>query len=72
MTASAPCVYRVDLLRADGSVATEYRKRKRPTTAKGFDRQHNNVVNSVLEELRYYRVEGWKSVTVSRVAAVGQ
>lgn len=72
MTVAAPCVYRVDLTRADGSIATEYRKRKRPTTAKGLDRQHNNVVNSIVEELRYYRVEGWKKLTVTRVAAVGQ
>ena len=66
------CIYRIELDRADGTTAVEYRKRKRPTTAKGFERQHNNVMNSVLEELRYYRVEGWKSVTVSRVSAVGQ
>jgi hypothetical protein len=69
---TAPCIYRVDLTRADGSVATEYRKRKRPTTPKGFELQHNNVVNSIVEELRYYRIEGWKSLTVSRVPAVGQ
>jgi hypothetical protein len=65
---TSTCLYRVELDRADGSTATEYRRRKRPTTAKGFDRQHNNVVNSVLEELRYYRIEGWKRVTVTRVS----
>lgn len=66
------CIYRIELDRADGTTAVEYRKRKRPTTAKGFDRQHNNVVNSIVEELRYYRVEGWKRLTVTRVSAVGQ
>jgi hypothetical protein len=70
------CLYRVELIRADGTTATEYKKRRRPTTAKGFDRQHNGVVNAIIEELRYYRVEGWKKLTVTRVpvtelAAVG-
>jgi hypothetical protein len=64
---TATCTYRVDLTRADGSVATEYRRRRRPTTPKGFDRQHNAVVNAILEEIRYYRIEGWQSLTVTRV-----
>ena len=64
---TSTCLYRIELDRADGTTAVEYRRRKRPTTPKGFDRQHNNVVNSVLGELRYYRVEGWKRLTVTRV-----
>jgi hypothetical protein len=65
MTAYA--YYRVELDRADGTTAVEFRKRRKATTAKGMDRQHNNVVNDVIEELRYYRVEGWKRLTVTRV-----
>ncbi len=63
------CLYRVELIRADGTTAVEYRKRRKPTTAKGFYRQHNGVVNSIIEELRYYRVEGWQKLTVTRVPA---
>jgi hypothetical protein len=66
---TAYCFYRVELDRADGTTAVEYRKRKRPTTAKGMDRQHNSVVNSVVEEIRYYQIEGWKRLTVTRVPA---
>ena len=66
MTASVT-LYRIELERADGSTAVEYRKRRKATTAKGMDRQHNNVVNSIIEEIRYYRIEGWKSLTVTRV-----
>jgi len=61
--------YRVTLTRADGTDAVEYRKRRRPTTAKGFDRQHDGVVNGVIEELRYYQVQGWKRLVVARVPA---
>ena len=64
---NAYAFYRVELDRADGSTAVEYRKRRKATTAKGMSRQHDNVVNGVIEELRYYRVEGWKRLTVTRV-----
>jgi hypothetical protein len=67
MTAFA--FYRVDLTRADGTVATEYRKRRKATTAKGLRRQHDGVVNGVMEELRYYRIEGWQRLVVTRVPA---
>jgi hypothetical protein len=66
---TAYAFYRVTLTRADDTDAVEYRKRRRATTAKGMDRQHDNVVNSVIEELRYYRVEGWKRLVVARVPA---
>ena len=66
---TSTCLYRIALHRADGTIAVEYRRLKRPTTPKGFDRQHNNVVNSIREELRYHRVEGWKRFTVTRVAS---
>ena len=69
MTSNSFAFYRVELDKADGSTAVEYRKRRKATTAKGMDRQHNNVVNSVIEELRYYRIEGWKRLTVTRVPA---
>ena len=59
--------YRVELDRADGTTAVEYRKRRKATTGKGMKRQHDNVVNDVIEELRYYRIEGWKRLTVTRV-----
>jgi hypothetical protein len=58
--------YRIELCRADGATVVEYRKRKRPTTPKGFERQHNAVVSATLQELAYYRIEGWKRLTVTR------
>jgi len=66
---TAYAFYRVELDRADGTTAVEFRKRRKATTAKGMDRQHNNVVNSVVEEIRYYQIEGWKRLTVTRVPA---
>ena len=69
MTSTAFAFYRVELDRADGSTAVEYRKRRKATTAKGMSRQHDNMVNAVIEELRYYRIEGWKRLTVTRVPA---
>jgi hypothetical protein len=59
--------YRVTLTRADGTDAVEYRKRRKATTAKGVARQHDGVVNGVIEELRYYQVQGWKRLVVARV-----
>jgi hypothetical protein len=59
--------YRVTLTRADGTDAVEYRKRRKATTAKGMSRQHDGVVNSVIEELRYYQVQGWQRLVVARV-----
>ena len=69
MSTNAYAFYRVELDRADGTTAVEYRKRRKATTAKGMSRQHDNVVNAVIEELRYYRIEGWKRLTVTRVPA---
>ena len=69
MTSNAFSFYRVEIDRADGTTAVEYRKRRKATTAKGMDRQHNNVVNAVIKELHYYQVEGWERLTVTRVPA---
>ena len=55
MTAYA--FYRVELDRADGTTAVEFRKRRKATTAKGMSRQHDNVVNSVIEEIT--TATGW-------------
>ena len=66
---NAYAFYRVELDRADGTTAVEYRKRRKATTAKGMSRQHDNVVNSIIEEIRYYQIEGWKRLTVTRVPA---
>ena len=51
----------IDKLRAKQSALIEARNQ--------MDRQHNNVVNGVIEEIRYYQIEGWKRLTVTRVPA---
>lgn len=63
---TSTCLYRIELDRADGTTVVEYRKRKRPTTNRGLNRQHDSVVNQIAEELRYYQVQ-WKRYTVTRV-----
>ena len=58
----------VDRINPDQSITNlvEYRKMPKPKTIKGSDRQLNNMVNRIAEELRYYNVE-FKRYTVSVV-----
>lgn len=61
----------VDRINPDKSITNlvEYRKMPKPKTIKGSDRQLNNMVNKIAEELNYYRVE-FKRYTVSVVPSV--
>jgi len=61
----------VDRINPDQSIThlVEYRKMPKPKTIKGSDRQLNNMVNKIAEELNYYRVE-FKRYTVSVVPSV--
>ena len=58
----------VDRINPDKSVTNlvEYRKMPKPKTIKGSDRQLNNMVNRIADELRYYNVE-FERYTVSVV-----
>ena len=58
----------VDRIEPNGDVFTliEYRKLKATKTNKGRDRQMNNLVNRIAEELKYYQVPH-KRYTVSAV-----
>jgi hypothetical protein len=58
----------VDRINPDKSVTNlvEYRKMPKPKTIKGSDRQLNNMVNRIADELRYYKVE-FERYTVSVV-----
>jgi len=61
----------VDRINPDQSIThlVEYRKMPKPKTIKGSDRQLNNMVNRIAEELNYYRVE-FKRYTVSVVPSL--
>ena len=59
----------VDRIEPNGSVVTitERRKLKATKTNKGLERQLNNLVNRIGEELKYYQVPH-KRYTVSHVS----
>ena len=61
----------VDRINYDQSITNlvEYRQMPKPKTIKGSDRQLNNMVNRIADELRYYKVE-FKRYTVSVVPSV--
>jgi len=58
----------VDRIEPNGDIFTlvEYRKLKATKTNKGLERQLNNLVNRIAEELKYYQVPH-KRYTVSVV-----
>jgi len=60
----------VDRIEPNGSVVTitERRKLKATKTNKGLERQLNNLVNRIGEELKYYQVPH-KRYTVSHVSS---
>ena len=57
-------LYRVEIDQNDGTTAVIHKRCKRCTTAKGMDRQHNRVVNEMVEALRDI---GFQRLTVSRI-----
>lgn len=57
-------LYQIEIDNTDGTTAVIYKRCKRCTTAKGMDRQHNRVVNEMVDALRDI---GFKRLTVSRV-----
>ena len=63
-------VYRieVDRIERDGSIFTviQHRELKATKSIRGRDRQMNNLVDKVIEELKYYQVPH-KRLTVSLV-----
>jgi hypothetical protein len=60
----------VDRIEPNGSVVTitERRKLKATKTNKGLERQLNNLVNRIGEELKYYQIPH-KRYTVSHVSS---
>ena len=60
----------IDRIEPNGSVVTitERRKLKATKTNKGLERQLNNLVNRIGEELKYYQVPH-KRYTVSHVSS---
>lgn len=57
-------LYQIEILNNDGTTAVIHKRCKRCTTAKGMDRQHNRVVNEMVDALRDI---GFARLTVSRV-----
>ena len=55
--------YRIEIDNEDLTTSVLYAKRKRCTTAKGMDRQHERIVNQVVEGIR--DVRGWKRLSVA-------
>ena len=55
--------YRIEIDNADDTTSILYAKRKRCSTPKGRDAQHNRMVNQVVEGIR--DVRGWKRLTVA-------
>ena len=63
------CFYKVEIDTKDSEIPIIYfRKAGRCTTAKGMDRQHNRIVNEVVNDWRQYSQQ-IKRYTVSRVPA---
>ena len=63
------CFYKVEIDTKDSVIHIIYfRKAGRCTTAKGADRQHNRIVNEVVNDWRQYSQQ-IKRYTVSRVPA---
>ena len=60
----------VDRIEPNGNVVTitERRKLKATKTNKGLERQLNNLVNRIAEELKYYQVPH-KRYTVSHISS---
>ena len=60
----------VDRIEPNGDIFTlvEYRKLKATKSNKGLERQLNNLVNRIGEELKYYQVP-YKRYTVSHVSS---
>ena len=63
------CFYKVEIDTKDSEIPIIYfRKAGRCTTANGMDRQHNRIVNEVVNDWRQYSQQ-IKRYTVSRVPA---
>ena len=59
--------YRIEIDNADGTTSILYAQRPKCKTAKGMDRQHERLVNDVVNGIR--EVRGWKRLTGARVPA---
>ena len=59
--------YRIEIDNADDTTSILYAQRPKCKTAKGMDRQHERLVNDVVNGIR--EVRGWKRLTVARVPA---
>jgi len=55
--------YRIEIDNSDDTTSILYAQRPKCKTAKGRDRQHNRMVNEVVEAIRDIR--GWKRLTVA-------
>lgn len=60
-------LYQIEIDNTDGTTTILHKRCKRCTTAKGADRQHNRVVNEMVDS---YRSIGFKRITVSRIPSV--
>jgi len=59
--------YRIEIDNSDDTISVMYAQRPKCKTAKGRDRQHNSMVNEVVEALR--EIRGWKRLSVAIVPA---
>ena len=57
--------YEIQICNEDLTTSIFYMTRPATKTVRGRDRQHNNVVNQVVDAIR--EIRGWKRLTVTRV-----
>ena len=60
-----PNAYEVSICNEDLTTSIFYITRPATKSMRGLDRQHNNVVNQVVNAIR--EVRGWRRLTVKRV-----
>ena len=57
--------YEIQICNEDLTTSIFYMTRPATKTVRGRDRQHNNVVNQVVDAIR--EIRGWRRLTVTRV-----
>ena len=60
-----PNAYEVSIDNSDNTTSIFYITRPATKSVRGLDRQHNNVVNQVVDAIR--EIRGWKRLEVKRV-----
>ena len=60
-----PNAYEVSIDNSDNTTRNCYIPRPATQSVRGLDRQHNNVVNQVVDAIR--EIRGWKRLEVKRV-----